>query len=185
MPRPTENNEMARYDGFSRKYHCTFDGCSKSFKAKSSCVCHYNSKHVEKEKIMCKHCSKEFASQKSLNVHLSGNHCKGLRTKAWNIDEANQALLNHSQSRRNKRDPLRRNRMKTEKLPDLLFTLLKQYKQWEESPIGDEFRPSKIAKYTLTGYKSHIKKWIEYVTDLVCVTEGNEKDDIDWKEYEG
>ena len=62
---------------------------------------------------------------------------------------------------------MRRNRMQPKSLPQSLLTLLDQYEQWEKSPIGDIYRPSSLSGLTLRGYKSHLKKWIEYVHGLI------------------
>jgi serine/threonine protein kinase len=181
MPAPTTHDDWVEFNEETQKFDCTHDDCSKSFKNKRSCVTHYKEKHVPTPVFACSHCNKSLSSAKVLKQHLKGGRCQGLRNKAWNLDEAQTALLERSSTRKLKKDPMRRNTMKTKVLPAVIDDLLTKYVLWEENKVGDVFRPSKISKLTINGYKSHIKKWMEYVTDLVIKTE--EDEEIEWTKY--
>ncbi len=155
---------------------CTFDGCPKSFKHARSCYDHFRQNHLEAKKFFCQHCKSEFSKDKCLQNHLRGGACKALRLEVWNLDKARQSLLDRSARRTQNTDPMRRNRMTPKKLSKALHDLLEEYDVWEKSPVGDLYRPNKIALLTLQGYKSHLKKWFEFISDLV----DQSKEDFNW-----
>jgi hypothetical protein len=158
-------------------HECTFEGCPRKYKYAKSCFDHYRNAHLPAPKFPCPHCHHEFSKQKTLNTHLKSNACKAKRVEVWNLDEAQTKLLDRSTKRTQLTDPMHQNRIQPKALPEPVAHLLAEYANWEKSPIGDLHRPKKLAALTLQGYKSHIKKWLEYVVGLVKAS----KEDVNWQ----